>query len=99
MLVHPFGVPLLLFPSHTQVGNLMRTNRAASQFLPIQRQMFKPPLFSFIPVTELSMYRPDAYMSSGSTANGHDCLHFCLPGVPDTWVDAFYNTFAQMVLP
>ena len=41
-------------------------------------------------VTPLSGLRPDAHPSAHihTTKDGHiveDCLHWCLPGVPDTW--------------
>lgn len=47
--------------------------------------------FKFLDVTRLSMYRPDAH-SQAFTGDPKktDCIHWCLPGVPDTWIDILY---------
>ncbi|CAI7864716.1 unnamed protein product, partial [Closterium sp. NIES-54] len=80
--------------SHKQVTSLFNDNKASRGFLPIQQKVFqnrRP--FRFLPITYLSMFRGDAFMSSsGAHDGGRDCLHFCLPGVPDTWADALYTT-------
>lgn len=37
-------------------------------------------------ITALSMERGETHVSKyGGGKGGHDCLHWCLPGVPDTW--------------
>ncbi|CAI5952581.1 unnamed protein product [Closterium sp. NIES-65] len=80
--------------SPQQVTSLFNDNKASKGFLPIQQKVFqnrRP--FRFLPITYLSMFRGDAFMSSsGAHDGGRDCLHFCLPGVPDTWADALYTT-------
>lgn len=44
-------------------------------------------------ITHLSEFRADAHpavwLGKKDAVNiwGQDCLHWCLPGVPDTWVD------------
>lgn len=36
-------------------------------------------------ITAISELRGEAHMSNSSYKGGYDCLHWCLPGVPDTW--------------
>ncbi|GJP51328.1 hypothetical protein CLOM_g10486 [Closterium sp. NIES-68] len=104
----PFPVPFFLsapprlngcqnvssLSSPQQVTSLFNDNKASKSFLPIQQKVFqnrRP--FRFLPITYLSLFRGDAFMSSsGAHDGGRDCLHFCLPGVPDTWADALYTT-------
>ena len=42
------------------------------------------PLVRILDVSLMSAARPDAHPAS-VTGAGHDCLHWCLPGVPDVW--------------
>ncbi|EEF34065.1 protein trichome birefringence-like 30 isoform X2 [Ricinus communis] len=54
----------------------------------------------FLNITTLSEYRKDAHMSiytnnqdpkqKDNPADGADCVHWCLPGVPDTWNELLY---------
>lgn len=58
----------------------------------------------FLNITSLSEYRKDAHTSVYGTAAGKmllpeqisdpatyaDCLHWCLPGLPDTWNELLY---------
>ena len=47
-------------------------------------------------ITAISELRDEAHMSNYSSARGaFDCLHWCLPGVPDTWNEIL---FAQLLL-
>lgn len=49
--------------------------------------------FELFDVADMSEFRADAHPSlwlGSKDAHllwGQDCLHWCLPGVPDTWVD------------
>lgn len=59
---------------------------------------------SFLNVTQLSEYRTDGHASVYTEQQGKvltdeqkadpqkyaDCIHWCLPGVPDTWNYLFY---------
>ncbi|CAI5466608.1 unnamed protein product [Closterium sp. Yama58-4] len=46
-------------------------------------------------ITNLSAYRGDAHPAGWDpryvSAQGQDCLHWCLPGVPDTWNELVYT--------
>lgn len=59
---------------------------------------------TFINITQLSDYRKDGHTSVYTETEGivfteeqkadpqnyADCIHWCLPGVPDTWNKIFY---------
>jgi len=59
---------------------------------------------NFINITQLSEYRIDGHTSVYTETTGEvltdkqkanpkryaDCIHWCLPGVPDTWNKIFY---------
>jgi len=50
-------------------------------------------------ITGISELRDDAHLSKytlKSNNGSQDCLHWCLPGVPDTWNEVL---FAQLLLP
>lgn len=63
----------------------------------------KVPVY-FLDITTLSEFRKDAHTSVYSTHGGKllspdknsdpaahaDCLHWCLPGLPDTWNELLY---------
>ncbi|KAI3870026.1 hypothetical protein MKW92_024554 [Papaver armeniacum] len=63
------------------------------------RQMKTPVLF--LNISKLSYYRADAHPSvygkdlktaeeKNEALNHQDCIHWCLPGVPDTWNELLY---------
>lgn len=59
---------------------------------------------TFINITQISEYRIDAHTSVYTETGGEllteeqkndplrhaDCIHWCLPGVPDTWNQIFF---------
>lgn len=52
----------------------------------------------FMDVTQMTAPRPDAHPGSVSHVDGKgrfDCLHWCLPGVPDAWNDVLYTYLCQ----
>ncbi|CAI7857877.1 unnamed protein product [Closterium sp. NIES-53] len=52
----------------------------------------RDPEFKIIDITNLSLYRADAHLQSYfDIEGGIDCLHWCIPGVPDTWADIIYS--------
>ncbi|XP_051141803.1 protein trichome birefringence-like 6 [Andrographis paniculata] len=57
------------------------------------RQMKTP--VTFLDITQLSNYRPDAHPSiygrRSVNPGVQDCSHWCLPGVPDTWNELLYH--------
>lgn len=45
--------------------------------------------FRMLDVTHLSEFRADAHPSTAGAKKHDDCMHWCLPGVTDTWNDIF----------
>lgn len=45
--------------------------------------------FHMLDVTPLSEFRADAHPSTAGGKKHDDCMHWCLPGVTDTWNDIF----------
>ncbi|CAI5985689.1 unnamed protein product [Closterium sp. NIES-64] len=67
-------------------------DQAATQFRSIELEMLQKTRFSVLDLTSMSGYRPDGHvqMYYGPVKNSKtkwDCLHWCLPGVPDAWSD------------
>ncbi|GKV45313.1 hypothetical protein SLEP1_g52418 [Rubroshorea leprosula] len=52
-------------------------------------------LVKFFDTTNLSLFRKDGHPSKfndkGAAGEGVDCIHWCVPGVPDTWNEILYN--------
>lgn len=84
---------------HWGSGSDIRMMNAVSSVV----QKMKVPI-TFINITQLSEYRIDAHSSIYTELGGEllseeqkadplhfaDCIHWCLPGVPDTWNRIFY---------
>lgn len=84
---------------HWGSGSDLRMMNAVSSVV----QKMKVPV-TFINITQLSEYRIDAHSSIYTELGGEllseeqkadplhfaDCIHWCLPGVPDTWNRIFY---------
>ncbi|CAI5478690.1 unnamed protein product [Closterium sp. Yama58-4] len=67
-------------------------DNAAVQFRSIELEMLQNTRFSMLDLTAMSGLRPDGHvqMYYGPVKNSKtkwDCLHWCLPGVPDAWSD------------
>lgn len=43
--------------------------------------------FQILDVTQLSEFRADAHPSTTGGKKHEDCMHWCLPGLTDTWND------------
>uniref|UniRef100_A0A0D6R5I2 Uncharacterized protein n=1 Tax=Araucaria cunninghamii TaxID=56994 RepID=A0A0D6R5I2_ARACU len=58
---------------------------------------------SLLELTHLSEFRADAHPAiwlgrkDAVAIWGQDCMHWCLPGVPDTWVDVLWAVIAEHV--
>ncbi|KAJ6830752.1 protein trichome birefringence-like 14 [Iris pallida] len=55
---------------------------------PVTEGAVKGTRIKLLDVTALSQLRDEGHISKYSikaTQGGHDCLHWCLPGIPDTW--------------
>eukprot|EP00475_Leptophrys_vorax_P028230 TRINITY_DN40760_c0_g1_i1.p1 TRINITY_DN40760_c0_g1~~TRINITY_DN40760_c0_g1_i1.p1 ORF type:complete len:422 (-),score=-18.18 TRINITY_DN40760_c0_g1_i1:227-1492(-) len=79
----------------------------SEEYLTTQKATLLGTPFRFLQVTRLSAMRPDGHQglwyksraATGPTSPGGDgedpfsgdCTHWCLPGVPDTWVDMLYT--------
>ncbi|GJP39803.1 hypothetical protein CLOM_g24143 [Closterium sp. NIES-68] len=76
-------------------------------FYAMQRATLKGSIMRLLKVTRLSQSRPDGHLgvwyeprvaegpgspvATGLNPFDGDCTHWCLPGVPDAWVDILYN--------
>ncbi|KAK6254057.1 hypothetical protein QUC31_015777 [Theobroma cacao] len=45
--------------------------------------------FHILDITRMSEFRADAHPSSAGGKKHDDCMHWCLPGITDTWNDLF----------
>eukprot|EP00475_Leptophrys_vorax_P005037 TRINITY_DN13031_c1_g3_i1.p1 TRINITY_DN13031_c1_g3~~TRINITY_DN13031_c1_g3_i1.p1 ORF type:complete len:444 (-),score=-11.61 TRINITY_DN13031_c1_g3_i1:37-1368(-) len=73
-------------------SSALSLDRAAPQFSSVEVALLQNSRFSILDLTTMSGYRPDGHVQSyyGPVKNSKtkwDCLHWCLPGVPDTWGD------------
>ncbi|KAL9224199.1 hypothetical protein vseg_000261 [Gypsophila vaccaria] len=53
---------------------------------------------TFLDITALSELRDEGHISKYSTKHspqGQDCLHWCLPGVPDTWNEILFAHLSE----
>ncbi|KAF3324168.1 protein trichome birefringence-like 14 isoform X3 [Carex littledalei] len=59
---------------------------------PVVQQAVNGSLVRLLDITALSQLRDECHISKYSkSSNGvHDCLHWCLPGVPDTWNEILF---------
>ncbi|CAH2042967.1 unnamed protein product [Thlaspi arvense] len=92
--------PILNTSSRINVGTDRRLFRAVEN---VTRSMTVP--VHFINITTLSEYRKDAHTSVYTIRQGKmltdeqkadpavyaDCIHWCLPGLPDTWNEFIYT--------
>ncbi|KAF5800159.1 putative PMR5 domain, PC-Esterase, trichome birefringence-like family [Helianthus annuus] len=92
--------PILNMSMHINVGTDRRLFRAATDVI----QSMKLPVH-FLNITSLSEYRKDAHTSVYTIRQGKmltdeqkadpntyaDCIHWCLPGLPDTWNEFLYT--------
>lgn len=68
-------------------------NKDARQVNNVIREALKDTSFQVVDLTHLSEFRADAHPAvwlgkkDAVAIWGQDCMHWCLPGVPDTWVD------------
>lgn len=45
--------------------------------------------FHILNITHMSEFRADAHPSTAGGKKHDDCMHWCLPGLTDTWNDLF----------
>ena len=70
---------------------LLSKNSQSALWYPNQRnQLTQSNSVRFVDITHPSLYRADAMVGT-QVAGSQDCLHPCLPGLPDAWVDIFYE--------
>lgn len=94
-------MPILNMTMPLNVGTDRRLFRAAHN---VTQSMKRVPV-SFLNITTLSEYRKDAHTSVHTIRQGKlldaeqqadpehfaDCIHWCLPGLPDTWNEFLYT--------
>ncbi|KAL3515410.1 hypothetical protein ACH5RR_022312 [Cinchona calisaya] len=52
--------------------------------------------FHMLDITHMSEYRADAHPSTAGGKKHDDCMHWCLPGITDTWNDLFVARLNNM---
>lgn len=52
-------------------------------------EAIKGTAFRLLDITRMSEFRADAHPSSAGGKKHDDCMHWCLPGITDTWNDLF----------
>lgn len=57
---------------------------------------FNRSVFSVLDITRMSEYRADAHPSTAGGKKHDDCMHWCLPGITDTWNDLFIAQLDQI---
>ncbi|CAI5523721.1 unnamed protein product [Closterium sp. Naga37s-1] len=74
-----------------QVAYLRSKNAQSKIWFRTQKQLFgrRNSRVRLLDITHPSLARADAMIGSQGKAS-RDCLHPCLPGLPDNWVDLFY---------
>ena len=45
--------------------------------------------FNILDITRMSEFRADAHPATAGGKKHVDCMHWCLPGITDTWNDLF----------
>ncbi|CAI7778946.1 unnamed protein product [Closterium sp. NIES-53] len=101
-------------PLNQSAAKAFLDNQAASAvtYEAAQRQVFSSPTpVRLIDITEISAARPDGHVGqygakgglpAGQVAERGDCRHWCLPGVPDSWVDLLFTAWENepaLVIP
>ncbi|CAI5983975.1 unnamed protein product [Closterium sp. NIES-65] len=83
-------------PSSPQMYSFFERNNSQSRvWYPSQANVFKGSrTIRLIDITHPSLFRSDA-MIAAQRRKSQDCLHPCMPGLPDTWVDLFYETWRR----
>ncbi|KAF3320136.1 protein trichome birefringence-like 13 [Carex littledalei] len=52
--------------------------------------------FHILDITSMSVFRADAHPSTTGGKKHEDCMHWCLPGLPDIWNDLFVATLETL---
>ncbi|XP_020228632.1 protein trichome birefringence-like 13 isoform X2 [Cajanus cajan] len=53
--------------------------------------------FIILDITHLSEFRADAHPASAGGKKHDDCMHWCLPGITDTWNDLFIELLNRKI--
>lgn len=82
------------FLSHFQVDKLFSvdTNGTNVETRLVNLHLYKAlnrSVFHVLDITRMSEFRADAHPSMAGGKKHDDCMHWCLPGVTDTWNDLF----------
>nr|GME02227.1 protein trichome birefringence-like 13 isoform X2 [Ipomoea batatas]GME15172.1 protein trichome birefringence-like 13 isoform X2 [Ipomoea batatas] len=54
--------------------------------------------FRVMDITHMSEFRADAHPSTAGGKKHDDCMHWCLPGITDTWNDLFISYVNNLVI-
>lgn len=82
----PFRNFTQFVPSHLYDWHLTSTfNEHVQKAIQRQRLQRMVPVINYLDTYEISTTRPDAHLGAAYRGKHPDCLHYLLPGVPDTW--------------
>lgn len=79
-------------------------NKEARRLNHLIEEVLKGSNIRILDLTHLSEFRADAHPAiwlgkkDAVAVWGQDCMHWCLPGVPDTWVDILAQLINHYIL-
>lgn len=82
----------VLFPFQVEKLFLVKNNGTNVEVRLVNEHLYKALLgsgFIVLDITHLSEFRADAHPSAAGGKKHNDCMHWCLPGLTDTWNDLF----------
>ncbi|XP_078151150.1 TRICHOME BIREFRINGENCE-LIKE 13 [Carex rostrata] len=84
-----------------EVGELFSLERNGTnvESLLVNQHLFKAlkgSRFHTLDITSMSVFRADAHPSTTGGKKHEDCMHWCLPGLPDIWNDLFVATLETL---
>ena len=81
-------------PARYNWSNIPKVNAAAR--LALEDRLRHPSRLLWLPAASISATRIDAHPANAHPAT--DCLHYCMPGVPDVWTHALFHLLATKPL-
>ncbi|XP_021300154.1 protein trichome birefringence-like 13 [Herrania umbratica] len=81
-----------LLPEQVEELFSLKNNGTNSEARLVNQHLFKAlkgSNFHILDITRMSEFRADAHPSSAGGKKHDDCMHWCLPGITDTWNDLF----------
>ncbi|XP_022899146.1 protein trichome birefringence-like 13 isoform X2 [Olea europaea var. sylvestris] len=83
-----------LAPQEVQEFFSLKNNGTNMEARLVNQHLYKAlkgSVFHILDITRMSEYRADAHPSAAGGKKHDDCMHWCLPGLTDTWNDLFMS--------